>query len=226
MTEKSHNVGAVNESADVFRALAMYLPPPEGTTPQPLPEEPRAAAEVVVKGLASGRALCAFRALGEPEGFALEGLDTERREARVGEVLTVRLPPIAGGTPMAGAIIGALLPLAAPAVLAQQAGYLRISAGAAGHSQAMTLALNKSIIIDLPSDASEVIISQPTVANAIMRSVNDYWTQYNKLPGVDGDTIDLPRNPNLHPSVEQGVRAIAAAGRSASPRWAPALAAS
>jgi len=34
------------------------------------------------------------------------------------------------------------------------------------------------------------------MANAIMRSVNDYWTQYNKLPGVDGDTIDLPRNPS------------------------------
>jgi prepilin-type N-terminal cleavage/methylation domain-containing protein len=32
-------------------------------------------------------------------------------------------------------------------------------------------------------------------ANAIMRSVNDYWTQHNKLPGPDGDTIDLPQNP-------------------------------
>jgi hypothetical protein len=40
--------------------------------------------------------VCAFRALGEPEGFALEGLDAERREARVGQVLTVRLPLEAG----------------------------------------------------------------------------------------------------------------------------------
>jgi hypothetical protein len=37
--------------------------------------------------------VCTFRALGEPAGFALEGLDPERREARVGDVLTVRLPP-------------------------------------------------------------------------------------------------------------------------------------
>src|SRR3712207_7773698 len=37
-----------------------------------------------------------FRALGEPEGFVLEGMDAERREARVGDVLTVRLPPNTG----------------------------------------------------------------------------------------------------------------------------------
>ncbi|WP_309897569.1 CehA/McbA family metallohydrolase [Archangium sp.] len=92
----SHDAHGLPRYEDVFQALAMYLPPSEGTTPQPLPEDPRAAAEVVVKGLASGRALCAFRALGEPEGFALEGLDAERREARVGDVLTVRLPPNAG----------------------------------------------------------------------------------------------------------------------------------
>ncbi len=92
----SHDAHGLPRYEDVFRALAMYLPPPEGTTPQPLPEDPRVAAEVVVKGLESGRALCAFRALGEPEGFALEGLDAERREARVGDVLTVRLPPNTG----------------------------------------------------------------------------------------------------------------------------------
>ena len=40
--------------------------------------------------------MCAFRALGEPEGFVLEGLNAERREAHVGDVLTVRLPPEAG----------------------------------------------------------------------------------------------------------------------------------
>jgi prepilin-type N-terminal cleavage/methylation domain-containing protein len=33
------------------------------------------------------------------------------------------------------------------------------------------------------------------MANAIMRSVNDYFTQHNRLPGADGDTIDLPQNP-------------------------------
>ncbi len=92
----SHDAHGLPPYEDVFRALAMYLPPVEGGGPEKLPEEPRAAAERVVKGLASGRAICAFRALGEPEGFALEGLDAERREAHVGDVLTVRLPPYAG----------------------------------------------------------------------------------------------------------------------------------
>ncbi len=92
----SHDAHGLPRYEDVFRAMAMYLPPSEGDVPPVLPEEPRAAAEVVVKGLASGRAVCAFRALGEPEGFALEGLDAERREAHVGQVLTVHLPPEAG----------------------------------------------------------------------------------------------------------------------------------
>jgi hypothetical protein len=88
----SHDAHGLPRYEDVFRALAMYLPPVEGGGADTLPEDPRAAAERVVRGLASGRALCVFRALGEPEGFELEGLDAERREAHVGDVLTVRLP--------------------------------------------------------------------------------------------------------------------------------------
>ncbi|QRO02593.1 PHP domain-containing protein [Archangium violaceum] len=92
----SHDAHGLPRYEDVFRALAVYLPPAEGEPPGVLPEDAHAAAEVVVKGLASGGAVCAFRALGEPEGFALEGLEAESREARVGQVLTVRLPPEAG----------------------------------------------------------------------------------------------------------------------------------
>ncbi len=92
----SHDAHGLPAYEDVFRALALYLPPEDGR-PETLPEDAREAAEVVVRGLASGRAVCAFRALGEPEGFALEGLaDEERREAHVGDVLTVRLPPYKG----------------------------------------------------------------------------------------------------------------------------------
>ncbi|HEY0097266.1 MAG TPA: PHP domain-containing protein, partial [Archangium sp.] len=84
----SHDAHGLPRYEDVFRALAMYLP-----DVRRLPGDARAAADEVVKGLASGGAVCAFRALGEPEGFALEGLKAQRREARVGDVLTVRLPP-------------------------------------------------------------------------------------------------------------------------------------
>jgi hypothetical protein len=91
----SHDAHGLPRYEDVFRAMAMYLPPSEGG-PVELSGDARVAAEQVVTGLASGRAVCAFRALGEPEGFALEGLDEERREAHVGDVLSVRLPPGAG----------------------------------------------------------------------------------------------------------------------------------
>jgi hypothetical protein len=52
----------------------------------------------VTRALSSGHAVCAFRGLGEPAGFALEGPLTEQREARVGDVLTVRLPPHTPGS--------------------------------------------------------------------------------------------------------------------------------
>ncbi|WP_224370894.1 PHP domain-containing protein [Hyalangium versicolor] len=87
----SHDAHGWPRYEDVFRSLAMYLPP--AALPEPLSTDPRAAEAQVFRALASGQALCAFRALGEPTGFALEGPLTEKREARVGDVLTVRLPP-------------------------------------------------------------------------------------------------------------------------------------
>lgn len=92
----SHDAHGWPRYGDVFRALATYLPP--GALPEPLSTEPRTAAAQVVRALSSGQSLCAFRGLGEPMGFALEGPLSERREARVGDTLTVRLPPHEPGT--------------------------------------------------------------------------------------------------------------------------------
>ena len=78
--------------------MAMYLPPE--LVPSPLPQDATKAAAQVSRALGSGHAVCAFRALGEPAGFALEGMDPERREARVGDVLEVRLP----GSPEEGEV--------------------------------------------------------------------------------------------------------------------------
>ncbi|HYH96836.1 PHP domain-containing protein [Hyalangium sp.] len=92
----SHDAHGWPRYGDVFRALALYLPP--GALPEPLSTEPRTAASQVVRALSSGQAVCAFRGLGEPTGFALEGPLSEQREAREGDVLTVRLPPHPPGT--------------------------------------------------------------------------------------------------------------------------------
>ncbi|WP_338865318.1 CehA/McbA family metallohydrolase [Myxococcus stipitatus] len=89
----AHDAHGLPSYESVFNSLATYLPPAQA--PLPLPADAKAAALVVTNALRGGSAVCAFRALGEPEGFALEGMDAERREAHVGEVLKVRLPGIA-----------------------------------------------------------------------------------------------------------------------------------
>lgn len=55
-------------------------------------------------------------------------------------------------------------------VLANSAAHLRIAHSEIGRTQHIQVGINKSIIIDLPVDAGEVIVSQPGVANAIMRT--------------------------------------------------------
>jgi pilus assembly protein CpaC len=73
----------------------------------------------------------------------------------------------------AAAVIGAALGLA-PLGLGQAQGadatHLRVSASSFGSTQPINLDLNKSMIIDLPVDVQEVIVSQPSVANAFLRS--------------------------------------------------------
>jgi hypothetical protein len=86
----SHDAHGLPRYREVFLALALYLPPT--ALPEPLSTEPGTAAAQVLRALSSGQAVCAFRGLGEPMGFALEGPLSEQREARVGDVLTIRLP--------------------------------------------------------------------------------------------------------------------------------------
>lgn len=70
---------------------------------------------------------------------------------------------------LAALMLGASFAVAAPAA-AGEPNYLKVSAQAMGATQAVALEVNKSIIIDLPANATEVIASQPSIANVIMRS--------------------------------------------------------
>lgn len=54
-------------------------------------------------------------------------------------------------------------------VAAQQT-YLQVTQAAYGGTQRIEVVLNKSMIIDLPADAKEVIVSQPNIVGTIMRS--------------------------------------------------------
>ena len=62
----------------------------------------------------------------------------------------------------------ATLGIAAPA-LGQQA-QITVAGSAYGAQRQIDLELNKSMIIDLPAGVAEVIVSQPSVAAAIMRT--------------------------------------------------------
>ncbi len=67
------------------------------------------------------------------------------------------------------AVVLGLSPLALQPVHAADANHLKVT-GSYGRTQNVTLDVNKSMLVDLPADVHEVIVSQPGVANAILRS--------------------------------------------------------
>lgn len=68
-----------------------------------------------------------------------------------------------------GAFFG-LAPLGLGEAQGAQANQLRLGTSAYGRTERVEVGLNKSMIVDLPADVAEVIVGQPTVAAAIMRS--------------------------------------------------------
>ncbi|MFD1253187.1 Type II secretion system protein D precursor [Devosia equisanguinis] len=68
-------------------------------------------------------------------------------------------------------LAGALLATAAPGLpLVAQDAQIAIAAGAYGATRKVEVQLNKSMIVDLPAGVAEVIVSQPDLAAAIMRT--------------------------------------------------------
>lgn len=79
---------------------------------------------------------------------------------------TIKMTALAG---VLGLAIG-LAPMALGQAHAADGAHITITGKSFGTSREVDLSLNKSLIIDLPVDVKEVIVSQPSVANAIMRS--------------------------------------------------------
>ena len=75
--------------------------------------------------------------------------------------------------------------LAAPAVAASKP-YLRIPNKAAGTVQSVTVEVSKSMLVDLPTNAGEVIASNPGIATVIMRSKTRAIVQ-----GISGGTTNI-----------------------------------
>lgn len=64
----------------------------------------------------------------------------------------------------------ALMSTALPAVAQVETTSLRLASRDIGATQRLTLMLNKSMIVDLPVDVKEVVVSQPSIAAAIVRT--------------------------------------------------------
>jgi len=91
----AHDAHGLPAYEDVFRTLALYVPPSAAGM---LPADAGEAQAHVVSVLREGRALCAFRALGEPDGVRWNGQPAFPRTLRAGEVLAVSLPEHAAGS--------------------------------------------------------------------------------------------------------------------------------
>ena len=85
--------------------------------------------------------------------------------------------------------LAALLSVAPGAVSAAnyaETSHLRVAASEIGANQYIGLAVNKSVIVDLPVDAAEVVVGQPSVAGAIMRSKRRAFIQ-----GIAGGNTNI-----------------------------------
>lgn len=67
-------------------------------------------------------------------------------------------------------VIASLLATSALSGVAAQENHVVISAAAYGGTRTLDVETNKTVLVDLPAGAAEVIVSQPTVAAAIMRT--------------------------------------------------------
>jgi pilus assembly protein CpaC len=72
--------------------------------------------------------------------------------------------------PLVVALLAAGLAFAGVGSAGADQTYLKVSSRALGVTQELSLEVNKSMIVDLPTNAGEVVVSQPTIATAVMRS--------------------------------------------------------
>ncbi len=89
--------------------------------------------------------------------------------------------------------------LLAPQMLMSQAAManatMRVSANQIGQTYAVEVGVNKSLIIDLPVSAKEVIVSEPRIANAIVRTQRRAIVQGRAAGDTNIIFLDVKGNP-------------------------------
>jgi pilus assembly protein CpaC len=105
---------------------------------------------------------------------------------------------------------GAIVPLAA-AHAQDTASVVRVDAGAGSQSQSLALPVGRSAIVDLPVDARDVLVSNPGVASAVLRSSRRIFVLGLKSGVTDAVFFDAAgrRILSLNIRVDQNVSALA-----------------
>jgi pilus assembly protein CpaC len=101
--------------------------------------------------------------------------------------------------PIRTALVTALsLALSAPTTVAfaqtEQAGTIRISTSADGQTAYLVLPLNKAAIIDLPVDARDVLLSNPDIADAVVRTARRVYVIGRTLGQTNAFFFDAQGN--------------------------------
>ncbi len=60
--------------------------------------------------------------------------------------------------------------LTVPAATAADSGVIRIAQGGVGAKRRLTIGLNKALVIDLPTDAHDILVADPSMADAVTRT--------------------------------------------------------
>jgi pilus assembly protein CpaC len=68
------------------------------------------------------------------------------------------------------AVIAGPFATGAPQAHAESKNYVKINPGAIGSTRRVTVGLNKSMVIDLPGDAHDILVANPEVADAVTRT--------------------------------------------------------
>jgi pilus assembly protein CpaC len=113
---------------------------------------------------------------------------------------------------LAGAIAGAWMAMPALSYAADGASsIIRVNVGAGGATQSLALPVGRSAVVDLPVDARDVLVSNPNVATAVLRTPRRIYVMGLKSGATDAMFFDGNgrRLLSLNIRVDQNTAALA-----------------
>ena len=119
----------------------------------------------------------------------------------------------------AGLVLGAVAP---GSVMEANAASAKTRVGSSAAGQRVKLGLNKSIVLDLPSDAYDILVANPAVADAVTRTARNATS--GAVSATSGASASAPlRSACARPRAKASARAMAITNMSATTDGGPAV---